>query len=231
MKATVLIAAYNAERSVAQALASALAQHGMSAGDWEVLVVNDGSTDRTLAVLEDFRERIRVLDQPHDGLARACNAGLAAARGEHLLRLDADDLLDPDALLVMTGCLDRDPDAGCAYSDRIEILPSGQQVRISMEPFNVFRTIACGIMFRTALARAVGGYEDLVFEEHDFLIRYLRANPTRVYVPQALYRYARHPSSLTARADYWERGWQEMRVKWGEAELARWNYQDVYQPV
>lgn len=230
MNATVLIAVYNAQAGIARAITSALEQR-VDPGDREVLVVNDGSTDGTPTVLARFGGAIRRIDQPHRGLPAACNAGLVAARGEYLMRLDADDTLDPEALAVMSPRLDLDPDAGCVYSDRIEISPSGQPVQVSMEPFNVFRTIACGILFRTAWARAIGGYDDLLFEEHDFLIRYLRAHPTRLYAPQALYRYARHPASMTAQPRYWQDGWQELLRKWGDEELARWNYQDVYQPA
>jgi glycosyltransferase involved in cell wall biosynthesis len=171
LKVTVLIAAWNAESCVAAAIQSAL-QQTLPAREREVLVVNDGSTDGTLAVLRGFGGEIAVLDRHHEGLSAACNAGLAAARGRAFVRLDADDWLERDALAVMTERLDADPSIGCVYSDRLEVSPGGRTRIVSLAKFNVFRTIACGILFQTDLARAVGGYDDLLFEEYDFLMRY-----------------------------------------------------------
>ena len=227
MRVTVLIAAYNAEASIAEAVESALSQNP-PAGGHEVLVVDDGSTDRTRGVLARFGGSLRVLDQPHRGLAAALNAGLAAAGGEGFLRLDADDTLAPGALQALAGGLAATPAAGCAYADRIEVFPDGRTERISLAAFNVFRTIGCGILFRTGTARAIGGYDDLLFEEYDFLIRYLMASPERVYVPEALYRYRRHAAGMTGRPRYWEEGMAQMRRKWGEAALARWGYHEVF---
>lgn len=229
MKVTVLIAAYNAEKYIAEAIASALGQ-SVPSRDREVLVVNDGSTDQTLPILRSFGGAITILDEPQRGLAGACNTGLAAARGEYFLRLDADDILDREALAIMSSCLDADPDASCVYSDRVEIFPDGEQRPVSMAAFNIFKTIASGMLFRTDLARAVGGYDDLLFEEYDFLIRYLKVNPKRLHVPKPLYVYRRHGSGITGQPEYWQQGWRQIIRKWGEAELARWNYRDVYQP-
>lgn len=228
MKVTVLIAAYNAAEHIAGAVESVLCQ-SLSGSKREILVVDDGSSDGTLDTLGRFEGTIRVLDEPHRGLVSACNVGLAAAQGDYVLRLDADDSLAPDALLMMVRSLDENPGAGCVYSDRIEIMPDGQKVHVSLAEFNVFRTIACGVLFRTEIARAIGGYDDLLFEEYDFLIRYLRANPRRVHLALPLYLYVKHAANMTGQPGYWERGWQQIIQKWGETELARWNFRQVYQ--
>lgn len=229
MKVTVLMAVYNAQDRVAEAVASALAQT-LPPKEREVLVVDDGSSDRTVDILHGFGPAVRLLTQPHQGLAKTCNTGLAAARGTYLMRLDADDTLAPEALAVMARHLDDDPAAGCVYSDRVEISPEGQSVLISMQPFNLFRTIACGILFRTEQARSIGGYDELLFEEYDFLLRYLHANPNRLYVPQPLYRYVKRAASLTQQAGYWEQGWQQLVRKWGETELKQWSPHEVSLP-
>ena len=94
---SVLIPAYNREKLVAQAVDSVLSQRFAGC---EVIVVDDGSTDNTLQVLESYGSRIRVLRQSNRGPEVARNAAAEVARGEYLVLLDSDDLLLPDALMT-----------------------------------------------------------------------------------------------------------------------------------
>lgn len=90
---SVVIPAYNAERYIAAAVDSALAQ---TYPHCEVIVVDDGSTDRTPQILEGYGDRIRLHRQQNGGSSAACNAGVALARGRWIAFLDADDLWLPD---------------------------------------------------------------------------------------------------------------------------------------
>ena len=86
---TVVIPAFNSERTISEALESALAQDHPAT---EIVVVNDGSRDDTLKVLGRFGNRIRVIDQPNSGPAAARNAGIQDAEGDYIAFLDADDV-------------------------------------------------------------------------------------------------------------------------------------------
>src|SRR5690606_3582246 len=93
---SVIIPAYNAGRWLADAVNSVLAQ---TFGDWEVIIVNDGSTDNTSEIARNFADsRIRVIDQRNAGVSAARNAGLDAALGSFITFLDADDALLPACL-------------------------------------------------------------------------------------------------------------------------------------
>ncbi len=92
---SVVIPAYNAAWCVARALDSVLAQDFQ---DFELIVVNDGSTDRTAEVLAGYGERLRIIDKPNGGLSSARNAGIAAAGGRYVAFLDADDWWLPHKL-------------------------------------------------------------------------------------------------------------------------------------
>src|SRR5690349_3684785 len=95
---TVLMPVYNAERFVTQTAESVLAQ---TFGDFEFLIINDGSTDRSPEILQDFANRdprIRLVSRPNTGYVVALNEGLEKARGEFVARIDADDLADPRRL-------------------------------------------------------------------------------------------------------------------------------------
>ena len=95
---SVIIPIYNGGRFVESAVKSVLAQ---TVSDWELVIVNDGSTDGTRAILERLcaqDARIHVHHQPNGGVSAARNAGIALAKGEYLAFLDADDEWYPDCL-------------------------------------------------------------------------------------------------------------------------------------
>lgn len=115
---SVIIPVYNGERFIENAVKSVLAQ---TAADWELVIVNDGSTDGTRALLERCcaqDPRIRIHHQQNGGVSAARNAGIALARGEYLAFLDADDEWYPDCLETYKRVLAAHPQAamvGCAY--------------------------------------------------------------------------------------------------------------------
>src|SRR5262245_43459658 len=92
---SVIVTCFNYGRYVARAIESALAQ---SYRNFEIVVVNDGSRDDSLAVISRYAERVRIIDQPNQGSIAAYNAGFAATRGDLIVLLDADDWLEPQLL-------------------------------------------------------------------------------------------------------------------------------------
>lgn len=102
MKFSIIIPVYNVEDYLHQCLDSVLCQ---DFSDWEAVCVNDGSTDGSAAILEDYvakDARFRLVTQPNGGLSAARNAGLDAAQGEYILFLDSDDWLVENALKVLS---------------------------------------------------------------------------------------------------------------------------------
>lgn len=110
---SVVIPAYNVEKFIRQSLQSVLAQ---TFTDFEVIVVNDGSIDGTVAAASAFEDpRIRILTQRNRGLAGARNGGIRAARGLYVAFLDADDLWLPEKLAMHVKHLDANPQVGVSY--------------------------------------------------------------------------------------------------------------------
>lgn len=102
MKFSIVIPVYNVEPYLPECLDSVLNQ---TLSDWEAVCVNDGSTDNSSVVLEDYASkdsRFRVITQPNGGLSAARNTGMKAALGDYVLFLDSDDWLEPNALLVLS---------------------------------------------------------------------------------------------------------------------------------
>ena len=104
MKVSVIVAAYNAEKYVTETLESI---GGQTLDDYEIIAVNDGSTDGTLGILREYEKRfdnMTVIDKENGGPSSARNAGLDVAKGEFVYFFDADDLLELDALEELYEC-------------------------------------------------------------------------------------------------------------------------------
>jgi len=120
---SVVIPAYNAAWCVGQAIDSALAQ---SFVDREIIVVDDGSTDDTPRVLAGYGSRIRIVSKPNGGLSSARNAGVAAAQGEFVAFLDADDRWLPAKLARQVALMREEPRlAFCSTAARVQA-PGGK---------------------------------------------------------------------------------------------------------
>src|SRR3954467_9998582 len=105
MRVSVVIAAYNSEAYIAEAIESVL---GQTVPPDEVIVIDDGSTDGTRGILDGFSDRIVALGQANSGQAIAVNKGLALARGELIGFCDADDLWTAHKLKMQLALLDHD---------------------------------------------------------------------------------------------------------------------------
>jgi glycosyltransferase involved in cell wall biosynthesis len=203
-KVTVYITAYNYGRYIKQAVDSVLRQ---KFGNWELLIVNDGSTDNTKEVLAEYErfEQIRIIHQVNKGLAVSNNIALRLANGSYVMRLDADDFLDENALLVLSNILDTNEDVGLVYPDYYLVDEQGEILELvrrkkigeEVELLDLPAHGAC-TMIRKDCLLSLGGYDETFRcqDGYDLWIRFLeRYKPYNVNVP--LFYYRQHPESLT----------------------------------
>jgi glycosyltransferase involved in cell wall biosynthesis len=208
---SLVIATFNHARLLGDAIDSALAQ---TLSGVDIIVVDDGSTDDTPAVLERYGGRIRVLRQPNRGLAAARNTGLAAARGTYVAFLDADDVMAPAKLAEQVAVLERAPTIGWTYCDvLIETVATGATVRAS-ERFGYAARALDGWLFpelihgnfipaiaplvrRTALD-AAGGFDERLtaLEDWDLWLRLALLAEAR-YTPAVLVSYRIQPGAMS----------------------------------
>ncbi|MES2294522.1 MAG: glycosyltransferase family A protein [Pseudomonadota bacterium] len=192
---SVIVPAHNEERLIGRAIRSILAQ-SMTANDYEVVVINDGSRDRTGLVLADFGDEIRVLqNETQMGLPASLNRGIRASRGQFVVRLDADDYVHADYLYLLRSFL-----AQNGYMDAVAcdyyLVNDNEDV---LERCNCLEhPIGCGIMFRKEQLVDIGLYDDafLMHEDQDMWMRFQKKYSIhRVELP--LYRYRQHSGNMT----------------------------------
>ncbi len=111
---SVIIPAYNAERTIRETIESVQRQ---TFQDFELIVINDGSKDRTVELVQSINdERLKIFSYENGGLPVARNRGISRTTGEFIAFLDADDLWTPEKLELQLVALKQHPEAGVAYS-------------------------------------------------------------------------------------------------------------------
>jgi len=210
MKVSVIMPVYNAETTVLQALDSLRAQSFQS---METIVVNDGSTDGTLEILRGQPD-IKFIDHSHRGIAPALNDGLAAAKGDYIARMDADDLCHPERIekqvsfldafpdLGIVGCRvafggDRDKQAGySAHVDWINELIEPDDIALNRFVESPFAHPS--VMFRRELFERFGAYRDGSFpEDYELWLRWMANGVKAGKVDEELVTWNDPPNRLS----------------------------------
>lgn len=247
---SVVLPTWNAARTLDAALQSLLDQRpapNAPLPDFEIIVVDDGSTDGTRSLLERWSaedragSRLRALHLPHAGIAAALNAGLAAARGEFIARMDADDTAHPERLARQTAHLRHNP-ALTLSASRVKFGGEDAQAhgfahfvdwqnsllsptRIARARFRDTPVCHPSVMFRREAVERLGGYRDGDFpEDWEIWLRWLDSGAVMEKLPQQLLVWNDAPTRAT-RADqrYARAACDRLRARWLARELERDN--------
>ena len=190
---TIIITAHNYDKYIERAIRSALNQ---AAKNYEIVVVNDCSTDRTKEILANYKKEVRVYNlKTNIGLPAARNFGLKKAKGQFVVFLDADDYIHSDLLFTSSLFLTENSAIDAISVDYFVVDERGNHLEMVNSETS---PIACGITFRKDQLFEIGLYDETFFarEEEDLRIRFLKKYTiTRLPIP--LYRYRMHQNNLT----------------------------------
>jgi glycosyltransferase involved in cell wall biosynthesis len=214
---SVLMPARDAAEWIGEAIESIRAQ---TLGDWELISVDDGSSDATAGILDEYRRReprIRVCatSESDRGLVAALNRGLREVRGRYVARMDADDVAHPDRLAEQVGALDADASLA-AVACGVDGFPS-QAVGAGMQRYLAWQNalvttdelardrfvespvVAPSLTMRTELLREVlGGWQEHGWpEDWDLVLRAFEVGGRIARVPRVLHRWRQHPRQAT----------------------------------
>jgi glycosyltransferase involved in cell wall biosynthesis len=211
---SVLLPCFNSAATLPEALESLAAQ---TLEDFEIVAVDDGSSDRSLEILQAWAQRdgrIRTLEQPHRGILPALNAGLAACKAPYVARMDADDrarprrlerqvaYLDAHAEVAVVSCLVRAfPEEGVrqgftVYLQWLNSLVSCEE--IARQIFIESPLPHPSVTFRKDWVRRAGGYQERGWpEDYDLWLRLHLAGARFAKVPEVLLEWRESPARLT----------------------------------
>jgi glycosyltransferase involved in cell wall biosynthesis len=204
---TVLMPAYNAECYIAEAIDSVLRQTYV---DFEFIIVNDGSTDNTLNIINRFNDpRIRIINQDNQGVAAALNNGLKHARARYIARFDADDICYPERLKKQLSFLEKNPEYILAGSDVEYISAGGDHLfnfeciahtheEIIQKMYFYCPFVHPAVMYKKDTIISLGGYPENAHNFEDYLLWTGIAKAGKLYnIPEPLIKYRLNPTSAT----------------------------------
>jgi glycosyltransferase involved in cell wall biosynthesis len=210
---SVITPAYNSEAFIQQAVESVLSQDFQQ---WEMIVVDDGSSDRTKEIVREFvarDSRIRLIENQHGGVSTARNTGIELAKYEWIALLDADDVFLPGKLQMQFEAASRDPEVVLWGTYAYNIGESGrvydmaQDGPTSRKAFELLRKNGSVVMlknsstlFRRELALSLGGFDSRYDSSEDTELwnRMAEHGPV-IVIPKPLILYRFHPQSLSVR--------------------------------
>jgi glycosyltransferase involved in cell wall biosynthesis len=210
-KVSVILPVYNGARYIAESVTSVLNQ---TFTDFELIIINDGSSDNTSEILKTFTDsRIVLIQRENRGLIDTLNEGLAFAHGEYVARMDADDVMLPERLAKQVAYLDDHPRVAVLGGWAEVINESGEKIGFYDYPptdYHKLRTyilksnpfIHSTVMFRREVILRAGGYRQYRhIEDYELwtrvVFKYQGTN-----LPEPLIKYRVHLESITSKNRY-----------------------------
>ncbi len=210
-KLSVIIASYNHQDYIAETLASLEKQ---TFQDFEIIVVDDGSTDKTVEVVKGCQSRAQIFTQENHGVVAARNRGISLARGKYVCFVDSDDVVLPDRFTKQVAALDGNPDLGLVFADALIVDSTGKQIGqfsdlYPVVPGDVAEMLAmhyCFIPMITAMVRTEVLKKTGPFERPGPISDYLKwieiALLSKVYYdPKPLGCWRRHQTNMSKQAN------------------------------
>ncbi|WP_114937662.1 glycosyltransferase family 2 protein [Mucilaginibacter endophyticus] len=214
---SILMPAYNAGKYIEASILSVLKQ---SYTDWELIIINDGSTDNTKEIVERYSKedsRIKLINQVNQKMAAARNNGIKNSKGAWIAFLDSDDLWEPEKLSLQIQASKEYPTAGVIYSDGFIFNDHEQFNNLMPYPTFTGRLLSHDIMYqmqyqqnyipvlsvivKRSLVDTIGPQnEERVFsgcEDWDYWLRIARVGADFYGLPQKLFYYRRHETNVS----------------------------------
>ncbi len=209
-RVSIILPVYNGQRYIETSVKSLLSQ---SYKDFELIIINDGSTDKTEQIIRQIHDsRLKIISRPNKGLVKTLNEGIQQAKGEFIARQDADDLSLPDRLEKQITFLDSHKQVGLVGTN-YTIIDEQDADLVTTDIFthpddlSVAEIISNqyghgSIVMRNALVRKAKGYDARVghVEDYDLFIRMSRLAKI-ANLPESLYKWRRNPVGISLSND------------------------------
>lgn len=229
-KVTVYITSHNYGDYIEKAINSVLTQ---TFQDFELIIIDDGSTDHSRDIINAFKdnEKVSIIFQQNRGLNATNNVAISHASGEYIVRLDADDYFEPEALGIMVSILDADPELGLVFPDYYYIDQDGNRIGTHRRHFfdeevTLYDQPAHGActMVRLKYLRNLEGYDESFSCQDGFelWIKFITFHKV-TNISRPLFSYRKHSNSLSTNQDNILETRREIKRKFAEKHLESLN--------
>ena len=190
--------------------------------NYDIIFVDDKSTDGSLEsakkILCDLKNIVIIENKKNIGLSKSCNKALKACKTKYFIRVDSDDFIKDKTIHFFEKTIKKNLDF--IYCNRIEFNKK-QNKKINIKNNNLFQMISCGVALKTNLVNKIGGYKDILWEEYDLYIRYLKNNKKILRINEYLYLYRKHKKSMSSNKKWIKNAWKQLNKKYGEENIRK----------
>lgn len=191
---SIIIPTYNSAKQLSATLNAVFAQ---TIRDIEVIIVDDGSLDNTMRILEQYRNKATIITQKHAGRCAARNRGFAQSKGDYVIFLDAAAVMQPEMLATLKKGLDEHPDASYAYSGFRWGWKTFQSFPYDSERLRTMNYIHTSALIRR---KHFPGFDEKIekFNDWDVWLTIMEQGHGGVYVPEVLFTVKSHHATASA---------------------------------
>jgi len=217
---SVIVPVYNQEKYIERCIRSLLNQK-LNRNSYEIIVIDDGSTDASLKIIKKYNDNIKILKNDKNmGLPFSLNKGIKESNANYVVRVDADDYVSDYFLEILTIYLDMNKTIDAVACDYL--LVDEREEIIKRENSHI-KPIACGIMFRKDQLTEIGLYDEefLLFEEVEMRLRFDKKFSITP-IPLPLYRYRDHNNNMTKNEEMREYFSKMINLKHGVENKDKW---------
>lgn len=226
MRVTVVTPNYNGAKTIEDTIISVLSQ---DYPDLEYIVVDDGSTDNSITIINKYSDSLKLIEKSNGGLPTAINAGFQRASGDLVCWLDSDNLLLPDALRIAAEAFSAHPEASIVYGDYIKINERGVPISLRKQPsfdYNIclygYLTISNAAVFFNHRHLECIGYADETLHsacDMDLFLRLTKLGPA-IHICDYLGAYRIHSNSMSiVHSDRLSKETLSVRLKHGNPKM------------
>ena len=201
IKISVIVTCFNLEDYITRSINSCLNQT-LSEDSYEVIVVDDMSTDRSWDVISGFGSLVKAVRLDRNlGVSAASNTGIRSASGRYVVRVDGDDFINKNFLLSMSEVLEWNDDIGFVYCDHI-IVNENLERKQEINTLEMLLDHGAGVMFRKKYLESIGLYDESLRnrEDYDLILRYIK-NFNGYHLRLPYYRYFKRSGSLSSQIE------------------------------
>lgn len=202
---SIIITSFNYEKYIERCILSCLNQKNFN--NYEILVIDDGSTDETKEILNKYFNKIRIFMNLNQGIEVSSNFGITKAKGKYIVRVDADDYIHKDYLNIIYNKIEESK-CDFAYSEYYVINAENRiSKKVTLPDFDAYEIknrgdfLATGTLYKKSLLKAVGMYNESQknsgLENFELILKILNSNYKGICVHKPLFYYRQHGNNIS----------------------------------
>lgn len=225
-KITIIITCFNHQKYLRKCLLSILNQKKNKL-PFDIIFVDDKSSDNSLLISKKILKNIKnvkiIENKKNLGLTKSCNKAIKNCKTEYFIRLDSDDYVSNFFVYNFEKIILKKK-YDLILCNRVEFKKTSRRnIDITTNKLNIFKLISCGVALKTQKVIKIGMYKNILWEEYDLYIRFIKLKNIKIYkLKNFIYFYRRHKLSMSNNKLWTDKAWKQLISKYGKKTLLKY---------